>query len=59
MADIADIANDLVIAQLERRILVARAPIIIGVPGRCAECGDDSLRLVIGRCAPCRDGRHR
>jgi RNA polymerase-binding transcription factor DksA len=33
----------------------ARAEIPKGEPGECAECGEESLRLVGGRCAPCRD----
>ena len=55
MADVADMANDVAQAALERSIRAARAPIPIGVPGICGECGDDSLRLVMGRCAPCRE----
>ena len=26
-----------------------------GVAGECAECGEESQRLIMGRCAPCRD----
>ena len=28
-----------------------------GEPGECELCGEDSLRLVNGACAPCRDKR--
>jgi hypothetical protein len=55
MADVADMANDVAQAALDRSIRAARAPIAIGVPGECEECGDDSPRLVMGRCAPCRE----
>jgi len=55
-------ANDFAQAALERSIRAARVPEVIGVPGECRECGDDSLRLVLGLCAPCREpkkGYHR
>ncbi len=48
-------ANDVAQAALERSIRAARVPEVIGVPGECRECGDDSPRLVLGRCAPCRE----
>jgi hypothetical protein len=55
VADVADMANDVAQAALDRSIRAARAPIAIGVPGVCNECGNDSPRLVMGRCAPCRE----
>lgn len=55
MADIADFANDIAQAHLDRNIAAARQPIPVGVPGECEECGGDSQRLVHGRCAPCRE----
>jgi len=55
MADAADMANDVAQVALDRNIRAARAPIPIGVAGECRECGDYSLRLVMGRCAPCRE----
>ncbi len=55
MADIADMANDVAQAALDRSIRAARADIVIGVAGECIECGDHSPRLVTGRCAPCRE----
>jgi hypothetical protein len=55
VADPVDMANDVAQAALDRSIRSARAPIAIGVPGECEECGDDSPRLVMGRCAPCRE----
>jgi hypothetical protein len=55
MADACDMANDVVQAALDRGIRAARAPLPIGVPGDCTECGDPSLRLIMGRCAPCRE----
>lgn len=36
---------------------VLARPMPVGEPGECRDCGEDSLRLVGGRCAPCRDGR--
>ncbi len=59
MADIVDVANGLVDEHLSRSLAAARVPIPAGVPGECENCGDDSPRLVDGRCAPCRDGRQR
>lgn len=37
----------------------AAAAIPQGTSGECDSCGEDSPRLVAGRCAPCRDGRSR
>lgn len=59
MADDVDLASALSQAHLERSIRAARAPVPIGAPGTCDDCGDDSLRLVGGRCAPCRDKRDK
>lgn len=58
MADIADAAAERVDAYHElalRRVL--SIPVAAGEPGECSECGEDSPRLVGGRCARCRDGR--
>lgn len=30
-------------------------PLAKGEPGECKKCGEQSLRLVQGACAPCRD----
>jgi len=57
MADDVDLATRHAEDQLARLVAAARAPVPAGVPGECAQCGDDSPRLVGGRCAPCRDGR--
>ncbi len=57
--DTIDEANELAEQHLERSLRAARQPIAVGAPGVCDECGDDSPRLVRGRCAPCRDGRPR
>jgi len=55
VADVADMANDVAQAALERSIrAVTEAHFDPGVPGIC-ECGDKSLRLVAGRCARCRE----
>ena len=55
MADPADIGNDTMQADLERRIAAARGEIIPGRPGDCDLCGEWSGRLLEGACAPCRD----
>ncbi len=55
MADAADMAAVLERQHIERSLTAARQPITIGAPGECQTCGDDSPRLVGGRCAPCRD----
>ena len=55
MADVADMANDVAQAALDRNIRAASAPIAIGAPGECRVCCEDSPRLVMGRCAPCRE----
>jgi hypothetical protein len=57
MADEVDRATEIADAQLTRSIAAARVP--VGAPGECDDCGDNSPRLVHGRCAPCRDGRNR
>ncbi len=59
MADIADRAEIIVQEHLDRSIAAARVVVPVGEPGECDECGEDSPRLVDGRCAPCRDGRWR
>jgi hypothetical protein len=58
MADNADMANDFAEQHLERSLRAATQPVPAGEPGECRQCGDDSPRLVHGRCAPCRDGRN-
>jgi hypothetical protein len=50
-----DQANDFAAAYTDRAIRAARQPVPAGVAGVCDECGDDSPRLVGGRCAPCRE----
>lgn len=60
MADEVDFANERVEAHRVtslRRVLTEKFD--AGVPGDCIECGEDSPRLVGGRCAYCRDGRYR
>jgi hypothetical protein len=58
MADDADSAQD----ELDRVYDVAKqhfsklaSEIPAGEPGECERCGEFSLRLVEGACAPCRD----
>lgn len=59
MADVVDMASEIEGEHLARGIAAARAPIAVGAPGVCDDCGDEMPRLVGGRCAPCRDGRNR
>lgn len=59
MADEVDRATEIADAHLAHSITAARAAVPVGVPGECNDCGDDSPRLVHGRCARCRDGRNR
>jgi hypothetical protein len=59
MADEVDRATEIADAQLTRSIAAARVAVPVGAPGECDDCGDNSPRLVHGRCAPCRDGRNR
>lgn len=56
--DDVDLANELADARVIQALNKLKAAIIpVGEPGECKECGDNSPRLVGGRCAPCRDGR--
>lgn len=55
MADIADMANDQIEQEMERRIAAARGDIPPGAQGECDFCGEWSGRLICGACAPCRD----
>lgn len=59
MADAADHAAVLNDQHFERSLRAARVPVPVGVAGECEGCGDDSPRLIGGRCAPCRDRRSR
>lgn len=56
--DDVDAANDKYQDLHEKRIADIRAAasaIPAGVSGECTMCGDESLRLIRGLCAPCRD----
>lgn len=59
MADAADMAAVLNEQHFARSLRAARVAVPVGVAGECGGCGEDSPRLVGGRCAPCRDGRRR
>ena len=39
----------------DRAIAAAARDIVPGHPGDCDLCGEHSMRLVEGACAPCRD----
>jgi len=39
----------------DRAIAAASRDFIAGAPGDCDLCGEHSMRLVQGACAPCRD----
>jgi hypothetical protein len=53
--DEADAAQDEIEKALACRIAAARGEIPVGTAGECESCGEESLRLVAGTCAPCRD----
>lgn len=55
MADQMDQAAVLNELHFDISLRAARVPVPVGAPGECEQCGDDSLRLVGGRCAPCRE----
>lgn len=57
MVDRADMAVDIEAEHIAAGIRRATAPIPIGAPGECDNCGEDMPRLVDGLCARCRDGR--
>lgn len=59
MADQMDMAAEITALHFDISLRAARQPIAVGAPGECEQCGNDSPRLVAGRCAPCRDGRRR
>jgi hypothetical protein len=42
----------------DRAISAAARDIPAGSPGECDLCGEHSMRLVQGACAPCRDKYH-
>lgn len=58
LADDADVTDRAVEVQLDASVATVRykaSQIIEGKPGECDRCGEESLRLVGGACAPCRD----
>lgn len=55
MADAADRAQTQNEIWLDAAIRAARVAVPVGVPGRCATCGDEMPRLINGLCAPCRE----
>lgn len=55
MADEADRAQILEEAEREHGILTSRRDLAKGEPGDCRLCGEYSIRLVLGACAPCRE----
>lgn len=58
MADIIDIANDYAAFEAESSLAMVRraaAAIPEGEPGECADCGEESPRLVERLCARCRE----
>lgn len=59
MADAVDMAGEIEGEHLARALERARVAVPAGVPGVCDDCGEDSPRLVGGRCARCRDGRNK
>jgi len=58
MADDIDLSSERAEADLARRVEATRqaaAGIPPGIAGDCDLCGEHSMRLVGGACAPCRD----
>jgi hypothetical protein len=55
VADEADIAGDYVERLLQHGIAKESKQIPAGVAGICVLCDEDSLRLINGKCARCRD----
>ena len=58
MADEADVSDEIMAlltggAVADIRRMAAEIP--KGSPGDCDFCGEHSMRLVVGACAPCRD----
>lgn len=58
MADPVDIGNDRAQQILDDAIRAARGEIKPGTAGDCDLCGEHSMRLIEGACAPCRDKYH-
>lgn len=62
MSDEADYGSEREQEDTARAVAAARATaanIPKGYPGECVQCGEPSLRLVAGVCAPCRDKYQR
>lgn len=59
MADVVDMATDIVGEHIARGVAAARVPMPVGTAGECDNCGDEFARLVGGLCGYCRDGRRR
>ncbi len=55
MADEADIANDYLEKLRAASLSIPRPPMEKGQPGECEWCGEETLRIVKGACARCRD----
>lgn len=62
MADIADLAQEIIEQQHDRDMKNAGVGTFVlepGDPGECIDCGYWNDRLIKGRCAPCRDKPRR
>ncbi len=58
MADDVDMTSEKDAVSLDAKIRAIhnRAALIpVGEPGECDKCGEESMRLVCGNCATCRD----
>jgi hypothetical protein len=55
VTDVADLANDVAQAGVDGNIRAASAPFAICVEGDCWDCGEHTKRIVVGRCARCRE----
>lgn len=59
MADEADRAQILEEAEREHGIKTSSKDLAKGEPGFCRLCGVDSIRLIMGACAGCREQAER
>jgi hypothetical protein len=57
MADVVDLAQQIEQEHLQRALQAISGDIPAGAPGECELCGEETRRLVEGRCAPCREPR--
>lgn len=57
LMDAADLADEKIARELAAAIQATRCDIPAGAAGQCVECGTNSIRLINGMCARCRDAQ--